>query len=586
MPMTSTASRAAAPLPAVAAPPVERDWLKAAAAPGRGRLRKAAACQALETVFTIAAWAGLAWAAQDVLARRAVPAWPALLLLGAGGLLAAAAVQAAGRSAAAGRRQIAVAIRQRLVAGLLPAGHRHADPDPATAALATVELTDDVADYHAQAMPLHLSAPVSMMAVFAVTAAVQWPAAVILAAGSLIVPVNMRLAGLLAAEGSQERVTASTRLSAVVLDSFRGMRTLAVLGAVHRRRSQLGTAAGDLNATTMTVARRALVSGAVMDVVITFAIAVNATYIGLSLLGYVRIPGAPHLTLATGLLALLLCPMYFAPLRAVAAAYHSRERAAAAVPAITGLLADTGELSAAPPAPDTSRRPAVPPTGPVAVIVSNVTFGFPGTARPVLTDIDLTIPAGEWTAVTGPSGAGKTTLLSLVAGMRYPDSGSVCWAGTGGPVPPRLGACAWIGQQTVILPGTIADNIRIGRPDASQAEVEAAAVAAGLSEVVARLPRGLRTPLGESGWGLSTGEARRVAIARAFLRDAGLWVLDEPTAHLDPAAEARVIDALAAATCGRTVIVATHSAGLARSAGTVLVIDGGSVRPAAKAVAA
>jgi ATP-binding cassette, subfamily C, bacterial CydD len=215
-----------------------------------------------------------------------------------------------------------------------------------------------------------------------------------------------------------------------------------------------------------------------------------------------------------------------------------------------------------------------------------MTFGFPGAAQPVLANVDLTIPAGEWTAVTGPSGAGKTTLLSVLAGMRQPDTGTVCWADPGGPVPPRLGACAWIGQQTVILPGTIADNIRIGRPDASQAEVEAAAVAAGLCEVAARLHRGLNTPLGEGGWGLSTGEARRVAIARAFLRDAGLWVLDEPTAHLDPEAEAQVINALVAATCGRTVIVATHSAALARSAGTVLAIDGGSVHLAAKEVAA
>jgi ATP-binding cassette, subfamily C, bacterial CydD len=137
----------------------------------------------------------------------------------------------------------------------------------------------------------------------------------------------------------------------------------------------------------------------------------------------------------------------------------------------------------------------------------------------------------------------------------------------------------------VILPGSIADNIRLGRPDAGLAEVERAATAAGLADVVARLPRGLDTPLGERGWGMSTGQARRIAIARAFLRDAGLWLLDEPTAHLDPAAEAAVIDALKAAAHGRTVIVATHSAALARSADTVLAIVGGTVRPVARAVA-
>src|SRR5260370_12654412 len=213
-------------------------------------------------------------------------------------------------------------------------------------------------------------------------------------------------------------------------------------------------------------------------------------------------------------------------------------------------------------------------------------FVSPGRARRVLAGVDLVIPAGEWAAVTGPSGAGKTTLLSLIAGARQPDAGTVRWAGSAGPVPPHLGRCAWIGQQTVILPGSIADNIRLGRPDASLPEVERAAAAAGLAEGAARAPRGLDTPLGEGGWGLSTGEARRIAIARAFLRDAGLWLLDEPTAHLDPDAEARVIDALKAATQGRTVIVATHSAALARSAGAVLAVADGAVRPVATAVAA
>jgi ATP-binding cassette subfamily C protein CydD len=222
----------------------------------------------------------------------------------------------------------------------------------------------------------------------------------------------------------------------------------------------------------------------------------------------------------------------------------------------------------------------------VAVVLDDVTFRFPGAGQPVLAGVNLMVHPGQWAAVTGPSGAGKTTLLSLIAGMRQPSAGMVRWETPAGPMRPRLGGCTWIGQQTVILPGTIGDNIRIGAPAASDAEVEAAVAAAGLADLVARLPGGLDTPLGEGGWGLSTGEARRISIARAFLRDAGLWLLDEPTAHLDAESGARVIEALRAATHGRTVIVATHSAAVARSADIVLPVAGRAVRPAREVIPA
>jgi ATP-binding cassette subfamily C protein CydD len=554
-------------------------WLKSAAAPGRTFLRLAATCQALETVFTVVQWAALAWLAQGALALRAQLTWLTLGLLFGGGLLAAGTAWGAAKFEAAGRHRIAHAIRQRLVAAVLPAKQRRAEPDTATAALATVELTDDVADYHAQVLPQRLSGPPSMAVVFLVTAMVQWPAAGILLVSSLLIPLNMRLAGLFAKDGADERVAASTRLAAVVLDSFRGMRTLRGIGALARRRDQLAAAATDLDATTMTIVRRAFLSGSVMDVVVTFSIAANATYVGLSLLGYVRLGVAPTMTLSTGLLALLLCPMYFQPLRAMAAAYHTRERALSAVPTIIALLAEAQAV----PSID---RSAPPSGGPVTVILDNIAFGFPHSHQPVLHGVDLTVRPGRWTAIAGPSGVGKTTLLSLIAGVRQPTTGTVRWVTTTGGAPPHLGGCAWIGQQTVLLPGTISDNIRIGRPPASLAEVEHAVAAAGLADLVARLPQGLDTPLGERGSGLSTGEARRIAIARAFLSDAELWVLDEPTAHLDPNTEARIIDALHNATQGRTVIVATHSAPLARSADILLSIADGTVNATRDAIPA
>jgi ATP-binding cassette subfamily C protein CydD len=548
-----------------------RLWLRTAATPGRRSLRYAAACQVLETVFLVIQWAALARIAQGVLARNAQPTSFELIALIAGGLLAAATGWSAARFQAAGRRQIAHTIRQRLVAGLLPLRPRRDEPDAATAALASVELTDDVADYHAQTLPQRLSAPMSMAVIFLVTVAVQWPAAVILLLATLLAPLNMRLAGLFAKEGADERVTASTRLAAVVLDSFRGMPTLLSIGALTRRRDELADAAGRMNATTMAIVRRAFISGSVMDIVITFSIAVNATYIGLSLLGYVRLGAAPTMTLFSGLLALLLCPMYFQPLRAMAASYHARERALSAVPTIIALLAE-GEAVR-----DAGERCEPRGAGPVAIVLNDITFRFPDSSEPVLDGVDVTVRPSRWTAIAGPSGAGKTTLLSLIAGVRQPTSGTVRWVTPTGASAPHLGGCSWIGQQTVLLPGSISDNIRIGCTGASRAEVEHAVAAAGLSDVVARLPEGLDTRLGEGGAGLSTGEGRRIAIARAFLSDAELWVLDEPTAHLDLDAEAQVIDALHNATQGRTVVVATHSGPLARSADTMLILTDGTI---------
>ena len=545
--------------------------LDAAAAPGHRQLNLAALCQMLETICTVALCIALAQIAQQALGREPRLDLAALGFLASSGLLATAAAWGATRFQTAGHRRISGSIRRRLIAALLPSGSRAADADPSTLALATVELVDEIADYHAQAHPQKLSAPASMGVVFLVTAVAQWPAAVILAVASLIIPVSMRLAGLLAKDGADEQFADSTRLGANVLDSFRGLRTLQGLGAVERRRGQLADASNRLNATTMKVVRRAFVSSAVMDVVITFAIAVDATYIGLSLLGYVHVAGTPHVTLAGGMIGLQLCPMYFAPLRARAAAYHSRERAAAAMPAIADLL-DASQT------PDSeSAVPELPTATSFEIVLDNVRLRYTASDRDILAGIDLRIPAGRWTAVAGPSGAGKTTLLAVIAGARTPTSGTVHWATPTARTRPHLGGCAWIGQQTVILPGAIGDNIRLGRPDATLASVEHAVRAAGLTEVVARLPRGLDTPLGEGGWGLSAGEARRIAIARALLCEAALWILDEPTAHLDAQSEAAVTEVLKRVTRGRTVIVATHSAALAEAADTVLNIDNGTV---------
>ena len=311
-----------------------------------------------------------------------------------------------------------------------------------------------------------------------------------------------------------------------------------------------------------------------MDVVVTFSMAVNATYIGLSLLHYVSVPGAQPLTLFAGLLALVLCPMYFSPLRRSAAAFHDRERARSAATVISGMLADDeAETVNDPGSADQSTVGA-----PVGISLEHVT----ATAgeRVVFTVDRLHAEPGVWTAITGISGAGKTTLLSVIAGLR-PAEGSVSWIrddliGTDRfAASPVIGACAWIGQSTVIIEDTLAANIRLGREDASDDEILNAAEAAGLHAVVDRL--GLDAVIGDGGWGISTGEARRVAIARAVLSRSRLWILDEPTSHLDAETERQVLDTLVTASRGSTVLVATHSRQVVERSNTVWRIDEGRV---------
>jgi ATP-binding cassette, subfamily C, bacterial CydD len=431
--------------------------------------------------------------------------------------------------------------------------------------LAMVDLVDHVTDHHSLAGPMRRSLPLSMLAVLAVTAVVHWPAAVVLLLSTALIPLNMRLAGLFAQEGADRALAATQRLNAAVLDSFRGLQTLRELGAVSRRRYTLSGAQERLNEATMSVLRRAFLSGLIMDVVVTFSIAANATYIGLSLLGYVEVPHAPTLTLFSGLLVLLICPMYFAPMRAAAATFHQRERAAVAAAALSRIA------GSAPVAATRAGRSAL--TEPVGVVLNAVRYSHPGAVQDTIT-ADIDIAPGTWTVVAGASGAGKTTLLSLIAGMRQPTGGHVQWTSTSHQTP-TLGDCVWIGQRTVLLDATVRDNIRLGRSDATEHQIREAVAAAGLNAVVAGLPHGLDTRLGEGGWGISTGEARRIAIARAMLRVARLWLLDEPTAHLDADAERDVLEALRRAGEGCTVIVATHSFALTAIADTVLVIEDG-----------
>jgi ATP-binding cassette subfamily C protein CydD len=548
-------------------------WLHDAGTPGQAAFRASARAAVAATLAVVLGWAAVAIAVGSSTRPGTGRRWlfAALVVLAGATALRAVAQHVSRRMARRGRDAVTRALRRSVLATALPEVSGTPRVRGERAAHASIELIDQVAGYHERTQPARRAVVASSGLVLAVIAALHWPVAVILALSTPILPANTRLAAMATDDASRRQLDEVRRLSHQLLDRFRGMRTLVSLGAVERERGVVEQASDRLNRATNAVLRRAFIASGVLDAVVTFAIAVCATYVGLVLLGYVHLGWAPGLGFVAGLLVLVLCPVYFAPLREHAAGYHERDEALAAAAILVALI---------PPRPaaadDRSRHGGALPAAPV-IELDRVTVAFAGTHPPAIEGISVRLPAGTLTVLAGPSGEGKTTLLRLIAGLRAPSAGTVVLRdpATGRARPPGPGQASWIGQQTVLLPGTLAYNIGLADPAASRAAIARAASRAGLDPVTAALPDGLDSEVGEQGWGVSAGQARRVALARALLRDAPLWLLDEPTAHLDADTERDLLDSLLSAAAGRTVVIASHSAALADRAEVLWRLDRG-----------
>jgi len=290
---------------------------------------------------------------------------------------------------------------------------------------------------------------------------------------------------------------------------------------------------------------------------------------------------------------LLLAPEFYLPLRGLGALRHVKMDALAIATDVRLLLETPlpAEASTASDATPSSHEKATPACSTIATIAESpakapaVTFAHVGfsypEARGGLHDVTVTFPAGRTTAIIGPSGAGKSTLLQLLLGLEQPQEGSVCIDGvalTAIDAATWHRQISWVPQRPRLFAGTLRENILIASPDADQAALTEAASRAALDTIIARLPRGWETPLGEHGYGLSGGEAQRIALARALLRDAPIWILDEPTQQLDPASIDVIHQALAQrAAAGRTIIQVGHRMALAERADHVVVLDAGRV---------
>jgi thiol reductant ABC exporter CydD subunit len=387
-----------------------------------------------------------------------------------------------------------------------------------------------------------------------------------------LVPVFMWLVGRHTERRTQERWQALALLSTHFLDVVRGLPTLRAFNRAEVQADEVARVSDRYRRATMGTLRVAFLSGAVLELAATVGVALVAVTVGVRL-----VDGG--LGLETALTVLVLAPELYAPLRSLAAQYH----ASADGHAVAGRILDLLE------APPAVRAGTTPPPRRAAVRFEAVTFAYPSRPEPVLRDVDLELAPGETVALVGPSGAGKSTLASLLLRLAEPGSGRITAGGA------DLATCdgaawrartAWVPQRPTLFRGTVADAIRLGDPRAPDARVEEAARLARADAFVRALPDGYETVVGDGGRALSAGETRRLALARAFLRDADLLVLDEPTADLDPGTAEAVGDAIAQVAAGRTVLLITHRAELLPLADRVAALVDGRLAEVGEAVAA
>ncbi|MDB5362128.1 MAG: cydD [Rhodospirillales bacterium] len=536
-----------------------RAWLGAVAAAGGWRNRLAAGLLVLDGLAAIGFAAGLAFGL-TALPRglAAMLPWLALGLVSAGVRGACAGLSA---RTGAGAAQLAKdRLRDRIVRATLslPAGTGQTTGALMTAAVDNVETLDG---YVARFLPAR-TAMIGSVPVLLAAALASPIAAGILVATIVPFVLVMILAGGAAADEAGCQLTALTRLGALFADRIRMLPLVLAFQAEAGETARLAVAADELRRRTMAVLRIAFLSSAGLEFFAALSVALVAVYAGFNLLGL--LPGfvTEKLDLGRAVFVLALAPEFYAPLRRLAATYHDRQ---AAETVADGLIA----IEAAAPIPE-AIAPLLP--GPPRIRFEQVTVHYAGEDRPALSGLDLDVAPGRIVALLGPSGAGKTTALNLLLGLAPLSQGSLTIDGARlSDLGALTGSIAWMGQMPTIMPGSIAANIGLARPGATTAQIAVAADAAGLSALLAT--RGLDTVLDERGSGLSGGERQRIALARALLKPAPILLLDEPTAHVDAAAEDGLIAAIADAARGRTTLIATHSARLASIADTIIRLE-------------
>jgi len=495
------------------------------------------------------------------LAQLRTPLEALLCVVLARAVVAWAAELGANRSSARAKSQLRAALLER-VAELGPNGSHGpgGSRERRTGELAILATRgiDALDGWFSLYLPQLLLAVIVPVVVLAVVLVKDWISAAIIAVTIPLIPLFMALVGATTRERMDRQVRILERLGGHFLDVVAGLPTLKVFGRARAQAAAIAGITDRYRRSAMATLRVAFLSSLILELMATISVALVAVAIGLRLMG-----GA--LDLRSGLFVLVLAPEAYLPLRQLGANYHASAEGMAAAEQVFAVLEE--------PVAPRGTRSDVPDPALAAVEIEGLRVSYAGRGEAALDGVSLTVRAGEVLALAGPSGCGKSTLLAVLLGLIAPERGVVRVGGVDlaelDPTAWRA-RLAWVPQRPHLFAASVAENVRLGRDHASDEDVEAAIAAAGLADVVAKLPQGIDTVLGDRGAGLSAGERQRVALARAFLRDAPLLLLDEPTANLDGQTEQEVLQTVRRLSQGRTVLLVAHRPALLALADRVL----------------
>lgn len=482
-------------------------------------------------------------------------------------------------------------LRDRLAAHLLALGPAYAHGERSgELANTVVEGVEALDAYLRQYLPQVALAALVPLAVLILVFPRDWVSGLVLLLTAPLIPLFMILIGSAAEALTRRQWTSLSRMSAHFLDVLQGLSTLKHLGRSREQIEAIARVSDRFRQATMGVLRVAFLSALVLEMVATLSTAVVAVQVGLRLLyGY--------LSFEQAFFVLILAPEFYLPLRLLGSRFHASVEAASAAERIWEIL-DSGPPAEAGAGPSAESNEPAWPTGHgpdgrapdqtgFALVFDDVHYAYEGGQRPALHGISFRIDPGETVALVGGSGAGKTTVAYLLLRFLTPDLGNIALAQSEGisgrrplaDLPPDAWRqrVAWVPQEPTLFYGTVAQNLRMARPWATMDEVVWAAKQAHAHAFVQDLPRGYDTHVGERGARLSGGQVQRLALARAFLKDAPLLILDEATANLDPEIEALVQEALGRLLRGKTALLIAHRLATVYRADRILVLDEGRI---------